>query len=74
MTDAPDERQRRLAEFATDDATTDSDTCTAIAESTGEQCQRDRLTERVPYCPLHLHLFDLDSDTENPSNPPKTDV
>jgi 16S rRNA U1498 N3-methylase RsmE len=41
------QRQLSLDEFA------DIEQCTAIAESTSEQCQRDALPG-VPYCPLHL--------------------
>ena len=54
--DTSDEEQRRRAEFATDGSQ-----CQAIAESTGEQCRRDRVAECVPYCPLHLHLLDDNS-------------
>lgn len=58
MADTRDEGQRALSEFATDGTE-----CRAIAESTGERCERDRVADTVPYCPLHLHLFDPDSET-----------
>jgi hypothetical protein len=45
--------------------------CTAIAESTGERCQRESVGP-LPYCELHNHLLDdvdlqqIGSDVRNP--------
>lgn len=49
-------KQLSLADFAPP-----SDQCQAIAERTGEQCEKDALVA-VPYCSDHMHLYDPDVD------------
>jgi hypothetical protein len=52
-------------------STADTSRCEAIADSTGERCQRESVGP-LPYCELHNHLLDdvdlqqIGSDVRNP--------
>lgn len=50
MSDARPGRQTQLCD--------ESPQCEAIADSTGERCQRDAM-EAIPYCGVHKHLLDV---------------
>jgi hypothetical protein len=70
-----DHDSRRSSVPSASDSTAPSERqqCAAIADSTGERCQRDALVP-IPYCGDHKHLLDEVDRQRIGLKPPKSDA